>query len=117
MKTISYIIKQRCLPFVKIGQTRDLKTRLSTLQTASPTELEVLLTTPIDEGALHRFFAPCRTRGEWFVYNQDFQRLFNGLMALHNHFVDTEYKKELSADTYEYQPGSIKPISLDALPW
>jgi len=55
---------------IKIGYTDDsIKSRLSTLQTASPEPLTLLCAVPgsrDEETALHARFAPYRRRGEWF---------------------------------------------------
>jgi hypothetical protein len=52
---------------VKIGRTRDLGGRLSSLQTASAEPLRVLVTVPGDiERELHDACAAYRTSGEWF---------------------------------------------------
>jgi hypothetical protein len=54
---------------VKIGHTTNLRSRLRSLRTASPSELRVLLTrsgTRDDECELHRRFAEFRVSREWF---------------------------------------------------
>lgn len=56
---------------VKIGVTKNLRTRLSSLQTATHLELEVHRTIHCDdayqlEGALHQTFIDNHIRGEWF---------------------------------------------------
>lgn len=54
---------------VKIGWTKNLDTRLSTLQTASAELLDLIWSSPggrDDEAALHSFFSPFRIRSEWF---------------------------------------------------
>jgi hypothetical protein len=56
---------------VKIGYTRDLKARISALQTGNATPIEVLLAFdgPIAvEKYLHNRFDDLRIRGEWFTY-------------------------------------------------
>lgn len=59
----------RCVDFVKIGFTYDVRARLETLQAATPYELELLDSFPgqeADEKSLHSRFADYRVRGEWF---------------------------------------------------
>ncbi len=54
---------------IKIGTSTDVRSRLSTLQIASPYELTLLVTIPGDherERALHDRFDRERLRGEWF---------------------------------------------------
>jgi len=54
---------------IKIGVSRAPATRFSSLLTASPVELELLLVMPgtrRQEQDLHRRFAHARVRGEWF---------------------------------------------------
>lgn len=59
---------------VKIGHTRGaVKARLSALQTASPSRLTLLASTPGTfrlERQLHALFADQRTVGEWFKRNE-----------------------------------------------
>jgi hypothetical protein len=59
--------------FCKIGYTKDIETRLSTLQIGSPTRLELLhVYEPVNvsamrlEGLLHEHFKYERSSGEWF---------------------------------------------------
>lgn len=59
---------------VKIGFTVDVASRLSTLQTGSPTPLSVLAVvagSPADERAYHRRFKGIRLHGEWFKRTTD----------------------------------------------
>lgn len=54
---------------IKIGHTTNLRARLRSLRTASPTELRVLLIIPgtrDNEQELHRKFSAHRVGGEWF---------------------------------------------------
>lgn len=54
---------------VKIGTTRDVPTRMRSLQTANPGKVELLATLSGDasvEARLHRRFAAQAERGEWF---------------------------------------------------
>lgn len=54
----------------KIGQAREPESRLATLQTGSPTKLQIVgrwLAVPANlERLLHHFFAQSRVNGEWF---------------------------------------------------
>lgn len=55
--------------FIKIGFSVDIKTRLLSLQTGSPYEIELLALmpgTPKDEADILGRFSPVRIRGEWF---------------------------------------------------
>ena len=57
--------------FVKIGRTIGLKSRLQSIQTGSPLELDVIhyIATEqpeLHERELHRVLSVCRHRGEWF---------------------------------------------------
>ncbi len=55
--------------FVKIGWAKDLKTRIATLQTASPLQFVLLGVEEgdrKDEGEWHKRMARFRFRGEWF---------------------------------------------------
>jgi len=55
--------------FVKIGYSTNVAERLASLQTASPTKLELLATfpgSPRDERQLHERFAGLHSTGEWF---------------------------------------------------
>lgn len=54
---------------VKIGKSKDVKNRLSSLQTGSGMELEILFTVPgysKEEETLHKLFDGKKTQGEWF---------------------------------------------------
>lgn len=55
---------------VKIGWSRVLESRLKTLQTSFPYDLEIRKVLPADseqlEAQLHRYLANYRMRGEWF---------------------------------------------------
>jgi len=66
-----YFIKTKYTNLVKIGYTskNDVRTRLSQLQSSTPSELEVMKT--IDGGktfekAFHKVFKNDNVRGEWF---------------------------------------------------
>jgi hypothetical protein len=54
---------------VKIGFSKDIKRRISELQTLFPDELELLLATPgsiVIEHSLHARFREFAVKGEWF---------------------------------------------------
>lgn len=60
----------------KIGKTHNLKSRIRSLQTASPTRLEVHMVFKcvhcgMEEGALHDHFASHRVNGEWFELGEN----------------------------------------------
>lgn len=66
-----YFIGYKDLPDlpVKIGKSKDVKNRLSSLQTGSGMELEILFTVPgysEEEETLHKLFDGKKTQGEWF---------------------------------------------------
>lgn len=63
---------------MKIGFTKDLRSRLRSLQTGSPKELRVLLTIPgtsDDERELHSRFSSDHVRGEWFHLSPSIREL------------------------------------------
>lgn len=64
-----YFVRAGKTKFVKIGWTRDLRMRLSVLQTGNQAKLKVLRVLSGDretEGSIQRWFASFRHRGEWF---------------------------------------------------
>jgi DNA-binding XRE family transcriptional regulator len=64
-----YFIQQD--QFIKIGYTRDIKSRLSSLQVSSPIKLKVLALmdgTISDEEKMHKMFKHLSVNGEWFQY-------------------------------------------------
>jgi len=64
-----YFIRAGSTPFVKIGWTRNLRMRLSVLQTGNQDTLKVLRVLSGGrerEGSLHALFHRLRRRGEWF---------------------------------------------------
>lgn len=72
-KGFVYVIAQVGTSRVKIGYTRNVASRLKTLQTSNPYKLEVLWQTAGDmrlEETLHRRFAKHRTQGEWFEFGR-----------------------------------------------
>ncbi|MDC2951050.1 GIY-YIG nuclease family protein [Streptomyces heilongjiangensis] len=59
---------------VKIGVSNDPTARLADLQTGSAARLMILWQTPGGqalESALHAYFAPYRTHGEWFDFGEE----------------------------------------------
>jgi excisionase family DNA binding protein len=61
-------------PFVKIGTTRNIKSRLQNLQISHPTPIALVGTIPGGvrvERELHRRFASLRVNGEWFREVED----------------------------------------------
>lgn len=69
--------------FIKIGLAKDVPTRLAGLQTASPTELELLATMEGDremERRLHEMFDSERVQGEWFEPASNLTRFIISLM-------------------------------------
>ena len=64
-----YIVSAKGLDLVKIGFSQTPHSRLNTLQTGSPVELELFATwrgTEGDERELHSILAEFRTMREWF---------------------------------------------------
>ncbi|MEU0391027.1 GIY-YIG nuclease family protein [Streptomyces chartreusis] len=64
-----YVIAGHGTSLVKIGRSRNVQQRLSTLQSMSPLPLRLVCTFsggPELEAALHRYFEAQRTHGEWF---------------------------------------------------
>lgn len=66
--------------FVKIGVTKDLETRLNTLQTGNARELKVLAViypkAPyIEEAALHYIYKDKRIRGEWYDIKNEVEEI------------------------------------------
>ena len=56
---------------VKIGCTENIKARLRSIQTCSPSKLKILLILPGDEQnefVYHQRFSSYRLQGEWFKY-------------------------------------------------
>lgn len=67
---------------VKIGFTRNVKTRFQSLQTGSPDELTLLGFVPGDadlEAAIHGRLSKFHYRGEWFLDCEDVRTEINGL--------------------------------------
>ncbi|HXO71575.1 MAG TPA: GIY-YIG nuclease family protein [Bradyrhizobium sp.] len=73
---------------IKIGHTTNLTSRLSSLRTGSPNELQVHLVIPGSrdyEQELHRKFASLRMRGEWFRR----AKAIDDFIALHRKSTDS----------------------------
>jgi hypothetical protein len=71
---IIYFIKSEKTHEIKIGFTVQLEKRLSSLQTAHPSKLQLLATIPGTyeyEKSLHQRFANFRLNGEWFEPHPD----------------------------------------------
>ena len=70
-----YLIKNKNTGFFKIGKTRDLRTRISQLQTQTGCQIEFICACAIEtfdtdervvEEELHKVFVKKRVTGEWF---------------------------------------------------
>jgi hypothetical protein len=67
-----YLIGSRDVAIVKIGTSRNVAARFTSIQSSSPSKLEVMLVVEGGtglEGKLHSFFSARRTHGEWFDFN------------------------------------------------
>jgi Meiotically Up-regulated Gene 113 (MUG113) protein len=70
-ETTIYLLGQVGGPHVKIGHSTNPKSRIRSIQTMSPTPIDVLWTHPgrkEHETLLHRAFAAYRQHGEWFDF-------------------------------------------------
>ena len=77
-----YVLRPVGQPYVKIGRTRDLYPRISTLQTGNPHPLELLFVMKgggEQEAELHSRLGHSNVRGEWFELNEDVERALSGL--------------------------------------
>lgn len=67
-----YFILNRELNHVKIGYTKELYKRLSSLQTGNSVELEIIHVIPYytmnEEYYLHQYFSSLLIKNEWFSY-------------------------------------------------
>lgn len=73
-RVVTYVIGPCDRPVIKIGRTTNLRQRIDTLQTASPSDLDVIAVIDGDhEQRLHETLARWRTRpnGEWFRYDDE----------------------------------------------
>jgi len=69
-----YFIRDSASGRVKIGYTENPWKRLSELQVASPSDLDLLAACEgdrVSEADLHQRFSASRVRGEWFLPTQD----------------------------------------------
>lgn len=76
-KTI-YFIQEKGTNAIKIGITTNVLSRLHSLGTSNPYELELLATTngtEEDEKNLHEKFSKYRLKGEWFKENDELLKL------------------------------------------
>lgn len=79
-----YIMEAVGFPYVKIGHTRDLETRLVRISQQVPFEVRVIgivKGTERDEGELHRQCATWRVRGEWFEKAPELLELVRATVA------------------------------------
>jgi hypothetical protein len=70
--------------FIKIGTAIDVDSRLSNLQTASPTTLKikaVLEGSYQTEKGLHELFEHIRYKGEWFKYNDELKYFIRAIRS------------------------------------
>lgn len=67
----TYVILDKLTGNCKIGKTKNIKSRFSTLSTAN-LNLKLLIAIPADmEKQLHLQFANCKFKGEWFKLTQE----------------------------------------------
>lgn len=69
-----YFIRAGDTEMVKIGWSQDVPQRVAAIQTGCPVEVRVIRILDADrraEARLHRQFAECRQRGEWFSFSSD----------------------------------------------
>lgn len=89
INSVVYFVACDELKLVKIGVTRRLKTRITTLAVDCPLSVRLLCTVPGGvalEKELHSRFEAFRFRGEWFRYAEPIQRLvFQHLNASNDH--------------------------------
>ena len=77
-----YVIQNVDSKVVKIGYTKDLKTRLGQLQTACSHKLVILKTVEggkDKECQIHLDLKDCRLNGEWFKWNEFVESYVNSL--------------------------------------
>jgi Meiotically up-regulated gene 113 len=67
---MTYLILDKSTKLYKIGKTKNIKKRLSTLSTSN-LNLELILTTELEEKLLHRIFKHKRVQKEWFIISED----------------------------------------------
>lgn len=119
----TYFILDRGKDLVKIGKTHDIDKRLKALQTASGTELEVVLVLehrpPYEEAQLHWRFRNYLVRGEWYLYD-DVLQIFVASKALNPEPVladDLALAGDEDHPGFEYKddPDSDKDLALSPL--
>lgn len=82
MTDVVYFIQGEASGAIKIGHSRNLKARLSSMQTASTEPLKLLGFMPGGEeveSSLHERFADARKRGEWFTATPELLALIASL--------------------------------------
>ena len=87
---------------VKIGYSRNPLIRISSLQTSSPYEIDVLLVIDgsiFDEHSLHKRFSHLRMAGEWFKFNGEIR----DFIAEHWH---TNKKYECGFEEHAFEGNS-----------
>lgn len=75
-----YFIQEEHTRCIKIGQSKDVKKRLSILQSAHPSLLQLLGTVEggkQEERYLHAYFSEHHVRGEWYRADQEILDLIN----------------------------------------
>lgn len=68
-------------PYVKIGISLNIDERMAAIQTSAPEKLQLYAIIDgwlAEEKALHRRFAGCRLRGEWFRKEGELEQWING---------------------------------------
>lgn len=64
---VVYFVQHGCCGPIKIGKTRDIEKRMSTMEADAPEPLKlVLMLSDATEAQMHKRFAGLRGRGEWF---------------------------------------------------
>lgn len=84
VQSVVYFVEAVGLGMVKIGWTLRIKTRLRTLQCASPSTLRLVGVAPgghKDERVLHKMLRRHRVRGEWFTFDSEIDHLIDRLKA------------------------------------
>jgi len=79
-----YFARHGDMPFVKIGFTRHMRNRMSTINRECSTVVEVVALlpgTPTEERELHKRFAPYNITGEWFLFVGEVRDLVENLAA------------------------------------
>lgn len=97
---------------IKIGKARDVKKRLSSLQTSCPHRLSVLGIMPSDgslEGKLHRQFSTLRMRGEWFRRDA---RLLDFIKESSQPFGDPNYQCSSMIRLIDPVTGPFGPVQV-----